>query len=472
MRVDLNRVNLKNSIIYLYYDMAEIREIKKPIREKASIHSHIKGLGLDNNGKAKFIADGLVGQVEAREAAGIVVQLIKGGKMAGKGILFAGPSGTGKTALAVAIARELGEDTPFTAINASEIYSTELKKTEILTQLIRKSIGVRIREKRLVYEGVVKDRKIKVARSRLNPYSQVPVEAQITLMTKDEERTLSVGDEIAQQLVSLNVKKGDIIMIDAQTGQVIVEGKAKGFEGSKAYDIEVSRVMEIPTGQVRKEKEIVTTLSLNDLDLNLAARNISISAIFSFFTEREISEDIRKEVDRLVKEWINQGKAELVVGVLFIDDAHMLDLEAYSFLTRTLEAELAPILILATNRGTTKIRGTDIEAPHGIPLDLLDRLLIIPTRPYNAEEIKEIIKIRANELDIELDPQALEELTKIGVENSLRYAIQILEPALVMAQRNSRSVVKVDDIKQVASLFADVKRSVKFVKEFENLLLK
>ncbi|MEM0293377.1 MAG: RuvB-like domain-containing protein [Saccharolobus sp.] len=452
--------------------MAEIREIKKPIREKASIHSHIKGLGLDNNGKAKFIADGLVGQVEAREAAGIVVQLIKGGKMAGKGILFAGPSGTGKTALAVAIARELGEDTPFTAINASEIYSTELKKTEILTQLIRKSIGVRIREKRLVYEGVVKDRKIKVARSRLNPYSQVPVEAQITLMTKDEERTLSVGDEIAQQLVSLNVKKGDIIMIDAQTGQVIVEGKAKGFEGSKAYDIEVSRVMEIPTGQVKKEKEIVTTLTLNDLDLNLAARNISISAIFSFFTEREISEDIRKEVDRLVKEWINQGKAELVVGVLFIDDAHMLDLEAYSFLTRTLEAELAPILILATNRGTTKIRGTDIEAPHGIPLDLLDRLLIIPTRPYNAEEIKEIIKIRANELDIELDPQALEELTKIGVENSLRYAIQILEPAVVVAQRNSRSVVKVDDIKQVAGLFADVKRSVKFVKEFENLLLK
>ena len=452
--------------------MAEIREIKKPIREKASIHSHIKGLGLDNNGKAKFIADGLVGQVEAREAAGIVVQLIRGGKMAGKGILFAGPSGTGKTALAVAIARELGEDTPFTAINASEIYSTELKKTEILTQLIRKSIGVRIREKRLVYEGVVKDRKIKVARSRLNPYSQVPVEAQITLMTKDEEKTLSVGDEIAQQLVSLNVKKGDIIMIDAQTGQVIVEGKAKGFEGSKAYDIEVSRVMEIPTGQVRKEKEIVTTLTLNDLDLNLAARNISISAIFSFFTEREISEDIRKEVDRLVKEWINQGKAELVVGVLFIDDAHMLDLEAYSFLTRTLEAELAPILILATNRGTTKIRGTDIEAPHGIPLDLLDRLLIIPTRPYNAEEIKEIIKIRANELDIELDPQALEELTKIGVENSLRYAIQILEPAVVVAQRNSRSVVKVDDIKQVAGLFADVKRSVKFVKEFENLLLK
>ncbi|QGA53586.1 AAA family ATPase [Sulfolobus sp. E5-1-F] len=452
--------------------MSEIKELKKPIREKANIHSHIKGLGLDNNGKAKFIADGLVGQVEAREAAGVVVQLIKQGKMSGKGILFVGPPGTGKTALAVAIARELGEDTPFTAINASEIYSTELKKTEILTQLIRKSIGVRIREKRLVYEGVVKERKIKVARSRLNPYSQAPVEAQITLTTKDDERTLSVGEEIAQQLVSLGVKKGDIIMIDAQTGHVVVEGKAKGFEGAKTYDIETTKVLEIPTGPVKKEKEITTTLTLNDLDLNLAARNLAVTAIFSFFTEREINEDVRKEVDRLVKDWISQGRAELVVGVLFIDDAHTLDLEAFSFLTRALESELAPILILATNRGLTKIRGTDIESPHGIPLDLLDRLLIIPTRPYNADEIREIIKIRADELEIELDPQALEELTKIGVENSLRYSVQLLEPSLIIAQRNNRSVIKVEDVLVASKLFSDVKRSVKFVKEYENLLLK
>lgn len=54
------------------------------------------------------MAAGFVGQLEAREAAGLVVDMIKQKKMAGKALLLAGPPGTGKTALALGISQELG----------------------------------------------------------------------------------------------------------------------------------------------------------------------------------------------------------------------------------------------------------------------------------------------------------------------------------------------------------------------------
>jgi RuvB-like protein 2 len=72
----------------------------------------------------------------------------------------------------------------------------------------------------------------------------------------------------------------------------------------------------------------------------------------------------------------------------------MLDIECFSFLNRALESDMAPILIMATNRGITKIRGTNQQSPHGIPIDLLDRVLIITTKPYEIDEIKQILKIR------------------------------------------------------------------------------
>ncbi len=84
-------------------------------------------------------------------------------------------------------------------------------------------------------------------------------------------------------------------------------------------------------------------------------------------------------------EWREEGKADVVPGVLFIDEAHMLDLECFSFLNRAIEADLSPILVMATNRGNVPIRGTQLRSPHGIPLDLLDRSLIIRTHPYSSK---------------------------------------------------------------------------------------
>lgn len=101
----------------------------------------------------------------------------------------------------------------------------------------------------------------------------------------------------------------------------------------------------------------------------------------------------------------------------------MLDIECFTFLNRALESTLAPIVILATNRGMSSIRGTEIISPHGIPVDLLDRLLIIRTSNYNLEDIIKILAIRANTEGIKITSDALSYLGTVGHECSLRYAV-------------------------------------------------
>lgn len=65
---------------------------------------------------------------------------------------------------------------------------------------------------------------------------------------------------------------------------------------------------------------------------------------------------LRKEVNKVVNKYIDQGIAELVPGVLFVDEVHMLDIECFTYLHRALESAIAPIVIFATNRGTCEVR--------------------------------------------------------------------------------------------------------------------
>ena len=450
---------------------AEIKPISGEKFERIGAHSHIKGLGLEGL-RARPVADGMVGQTEAREAAGIVVRMIKEGRMAGRAILLAGPPGTGKTAIAIAIARELGADVPFVSLSGSEIYSAEMKKTEVLMQAMRKAIGVRLHELRKVYEGEVTAFDVKLARHPYNPYQQIPESARLTLETTDDRRTFNVGSSITVSMINQGISMGDVIQIDAETGRVIRVGRSE--KASETYEIAAASEKPVPrpTGPVEKEKEFVYTMTLNDLDEINAHRGGGMLSLFFGAPERaEIDPEVRQRVDEMVKERVEEGTAEIIPGVLFIDEVAMLDIEAFAFLNRAMESELAPVIILASNRGVTKVRGTDISSPHGIPLDLLDRLLIITTRPYKAEEVREILTIRMREEGVEAEEEALELLTRIGAESSLRYAVQMIRPAAEVARENGHGKITTADVERVKGLFADVRKSTRYLKEYEEKLL-
>lgn len=180
----------------------------------------------------------------------------------------------------------------------------------------------------------------------------------------------------------------------------------------------------------------------------------------------EITDKLRREINKIVDKYIDQGVAELVPGVLFIDEVHMLDIETFTYLHRALESAIAPIVIFATNRGRCLIRGTDdIYSPHGIPLDLLDRLLIIRTIPYEKPDMEQILQLRANTEGLEIESEAISALGEIGSKATLRYAVQLLTPAFLTAKINGRSMITLSDIEEVGSLFLDAKSSAKILTE-------
>ena len=436
--------------------------------ERIGPHSHIRGLGLDDALDARKVSQGMVGQRKARRAAGVVVEMIKEGKIAGRCVLLAGPPGTGKTAIAMGMAQSLGPETPFTMIAGSEIFSMEMSKTEALTQAFRRSIGVRIREESEIIEAEVVE--INIERPSANPAIAKALTGQLVLKTSDMESTFDLGQKMIDNLQKEKIQVGDVITIDKATGRIAKLGRS--FVRSKDYDAMSSTTRFVPTpeGELSKRKEVVHTVTLHEIDV-INSRQQGFWALFAGDTG-EIKPEVRDQIDMRVNGWREEGKADIVPGVLFIDEVHMLDIECFSWLNRALESPLAPVVVVATNRGIARIRGTHYRSPHGIPIDLLDRMVIITTEPYDEVDLAKIIKIRCEEEDVEMDEDATVVLTALGKTNSLRYALQLITTANLVAQRRKTShVVTKNDIKKVYTLFFDVTRSVSFLKEHERAFM-
>lgn len=455
----------------------KIEEVKSTAKtQRISAHSHIKGLGLDENGTAISMAAGLVGQEAAREGAGIVVDMIRSKKMAGRAVLLGGPPGTGKTAIALAIAQELGSKVPFCPMVGSEVYSTEIKKTEVLMENFRRAIGLRIKETKEVYEGEVTELTPTETENPVGGYGKTVSHVVIGLKTAKGTKQLKLDPSIYESLQKEKVEVGDVIYIEANSGAVKRQGRSDTF--ATEFDLEAEEYVPLPKGDVHKKKEVIQDVTLHDLDVANARPQggqdiLSMMGQLMKPKKTEITDKLRREINKVVNRYIDQGIAELVPGVLFIDEVHMLDIETFTYLHRALESAIAPIVIFATNRGRCQIRGAeDILSPHGIPLDLLDRLLIIRTLPYSRSEMEQIIRLRATTEGIQIDEEALSVLGEVGSRTTLRYAVQLLTPASLTAKVNGRSAIAKEDVEEVGGLFLDAKASAKILSQNQSKYMK
>ncbi|CAG2104262.1 unnamed protein product [Medioppia subpectinata] len=436
--------------------MMKIEEVKNVSKsQRISAHSHVKGLGLDESGAAIAVAAGLVGQQPAREAAGIVVELIKLKRMAGRAALFAGPPGTGKTAIALAIAQELGSKVPFCPMVASEVYSTEVKKTEVLMENFRRAIGLRIKEVKEVYEGEVTEMTPTETENPLGGYGKTISHIIIGLKTAKGTKQLKLDPSIYESLQKERVEVGDVIYIEANSGSVKRQGRSDAY--ATEYDLEAEEYVPIPKGDVHKKKEVVQDI------LKIRAQTEGI------FIDDEallhLSEIGSKTTLRYAVQLLNPA-----MQLARVNQSSTIDLKVLKEVNELFFDAKQSAKILAQQSakymkyGRCIVRGTeDIYSPHGIPLDLLDRLMIVKTIPYNTQEMLQILKIRAQTEGIFIDDEALLHLSEIGSKTTLRYAVQLLNPAMQLARVNQSSTIDLKVLKEVNELFFDAKQSAKIL---------
>jgi len=409
--------------------------------------SHIKGLGIGNFINVRQVSQGFVGQKIARRALFMLVNLINKQNFENKGIIVTGACGTGKTAMGIAVSKLLISKFPFIKINGSEIGSPIISKIEILHRIIRKTVGINFYQESLIIEGEIVDLKI-------NEKNKKNIERKLVIRNKNVQSIYEIGPKILKKFFEKKIKKNDFVSIDKTNGEVYFY--KKNIE--KSHTNKNTNFSKKEVDSIERYKIIEHFITLHEIDL-LNSKKKKLSAIFSEF-QSEISFKKREKIGKVLKRWEEENKIKIFKGILFIDDIHLLNNESFSFLGKIIETRLSPNFFFATNYTKEKINGLNYISPHGIPVDFLDRFLILSTCPLSKMEIEKIIRLRSKELQLLLKKECLLLLVKIGIECGLNYALYLLS-TLCFHSSKKKKETGIHDILISFKLFLNFRKIIR-----------
>lgn len=180
-----------------------------------------------------------------------------------------------------------------------------------------------MRETKEVYEGEVTELTPEEAENPLGGYGKTISHLLIGLKSYKGTKKLRLDPSIYEAIQKERVTVGDVIYIEANTGACKRVGRSDAY--ATEFDLEAEEYVPIPKGEVHKKKEIVQDVTLHDLDI-ANARPQGGQDIMSMMGQlmkpkkTEITDKLRQEINKVVTRYIDQGVAELVPGVLFIDE--------------------------------------------------------------------------------------------------------------------------------------------------------
>lgn len=383
--------------------------------ERDRIHSHVlKKDTLD-----------LLNQKNYKEALLNIVNLLKLNK-SGQTFLIRGPSGCGKTAL---IADLYKEQYLINSISAVELQSFNLSKAEAVTQAVRKSIRLRIKEIIKVIEGEITNL----------------TSSKLSLKTLDMESTFEIGDKMLQEIQKEKIVIGDVVRIIKERGKII----KLGISASKMDSEFIGDILSVPCpeGEMFKTIEDVQLMTLHDIDC-LNNKTHGYLEIYNGETG-EISSEVRKEVNKRVKKWILEEKVVLERGLLIIDNVQILHKDYFYLFNNSIEFTFDPVILMIENFTDT------LQSSTG----LLSSAFVINVDQINDNDLKDVIRAHIETENVDFDSNVLDYLNDLALSYGINYAINIIDLCVVKSLKQANTKIALEEVKTLVSLFLDVNRA-------------